>query len=97
MQEVIHQPMQSETSKFYHHLLYYLRTKQVPKASVATPSGNHIQQKRPSEMSALDRLKHIQSTFKINWKGINCEYAGRPGTSNFVNKKRMFTTPEGSV
>lgn len=48
-------------------------------------------------MSALDRLKHIQSNFKQHWKGINCEYAGRPGTSNFVNKKRMFNVSESSV
>jgi hypothetical protein len=48
-------------------------------------------------MSALDRLKHIQSNFKQHWKGINCEFAGRPGTSNFVNKKRMFTISESSI
>lgn len=53
--------------------------------------------KKPSEMSALDRLKHIQSNFKQHWKGINCEFSGRPGTSNFVNKKRMFTISEGSI
>lgn len=54
-------------------------------------------QKKPSEMSALDRLKHIQSNFKQNWKGINCEYAGRPGTSNFVNRKRTYTVSEGAI
>jgi hypothetical protein len=48
-------------------------------------------------MSALDRLKHIQSNFKQHWKGINCEFAGRPGTSNFVNRKRMFTISESSI
>ena len=48
-------------------------------------------------MSALDRLKHIQSNFKQNWQGINCEYSGRPGTSNFVNRKRMFTISESSI
>lgn len=42
-------------------------------------------------------MKHIQSNFKQNWKGINCEYAGRPGTSNFVNRKRMFTISEASI
>jgi hypothetical protein len=48
-------------------------------------------------MSALDRLKHIQSNFKQHWKGINCDFSGRPGTSNFVNRKRMFTISEQSV
>jgi len=48
-------------------------------------------------MSALDRLKHIQSNFKQHWKGINCDFAGRPGTSNFVNKKRMFTISDSSI
>lgn len=48
-------------------------------------------------MSALDRLKHIQSNFKQNWKGINCDFAGRPGTSNFVNRKRMYTVSESSI
>jgi hypothetical protein len=48
-------------------------------------------------MSALDRLKHIQSNFKQNWKGINCDFAGRPGTSNFVNRKRMYTISESSI
>jgi hypothetical protein len=45
-------------------------------------------------MSALDRLKNIQSNFKRTWNGINCEYSGRSGTSNFVNKKRVFHIPE---
>lgn len=48
-------------------------------------------------MSALDRLKHIQSNFKQHWKGINCDYAGRPGTSNFVNRKRQNIIVENSV
>lgn len=48
-------------------------------------------------MSALDRLKHIQSNFKQQWKGVNCEFAGRPGTSNFVNRKRTFTVSEASI
>ena len=39
-------------------------------------------------MSALDRLKNIQSNFKKNWNGINCELSGRAGTANFTNKKR---------
>lgn len=41
-------------------------------------------------MSALDRLKNIQSNFKKTWTGINCEVSGRAGTANFVNKKRIF-------
>lgn len=45
-------------------------------------------------MSALDRLKSIQSNFKRTWNGIDCSISGRPGTSNFVNKKRTFTIPE---
>ena len=48
-------------------------------------------------MSALDRLKHIQSNFKQHWKGINCEFSGRPGTSNFVNRKRMFSVSDSSI
>lgn len=53
--------------------------------------------KKPTEMTALERLKHIQSNFKQQWMGINCEFSGRPGTSNFVNKKRVCTISEGSV
>lgn len=45
-------------------------------------------------MSALDRLKNIQATFKRSWNGINCEFSGRSGTSNFVNKKRTFQIVE---
>lgn len=56
-------------------------------------------------MSALDRLKNIQSNFKRTWNGIDCLSSGRPGnfylflfmnlgTSNFVNKKRTFILPE---
>jgi hypothetical protein len=45
-------------------------------------------------MSALDRLKSIQSNFKRQWTGINCDYSGRSGTSNFCNKKRQFVIPE---
>jgi hypothetical protein len=45
-------------------------------------------------MSALDRLKLIQSNFKQNWNGINCASSGRPGTSNFVNRKRSVTAVE---
>lgn len=48
-------------------------------------------------MSALDRLKLIQTNFKMNWNGIACEYSGRPGTSNFVNKNRAITVIEGAV
>ena len=48
-------------------------------------------------MSALDRLKLIQTNFKQNWNGIQCESTGRPGTSNFVNKKRAITVIETAV
>lgn len=49
------------------------------------------------EMSALDRLKQIQSNFKRQWNGIDCAISGRVGTSNFVNKKRTFVIPETHV
>jgi len=45
-------------------------------------------------MSALDRLKNIQANFKKTWAGLNCEVSGRPGTSNFVNRKRTFAVNE---
>lgn len=45
-------------------------------------------------MSALDRLKNIQSNFKRTWNGVDCYISGRAGTSNFVNKKRTFVLPE---
>jgi len=45
-------------------------------------------------MSALDRLKNIQSNFKRSWNGIDCNVSGRAGTSNFVNKKRTFVLSE---
>ncbi len=45
-------------------------------------------------MSALDRLKNIQSNFKRTWNGIDCQASGRAGTANFVNRKRVFTLPE---
>lgn len=48
-------------------------------------------------MSALDRLKNIQSNFKRNWNGIDCCISGRTGTSNFVNKKRTFHIPESFI
>lgn len=48
-------------------------------------------------MSALDRLKQIQSNFKRQWNGIDCAISGRVGTSNFVNKKRTFIIPETFV
>jgi hypothetical protein len=58
-------------------------------------SGNQQAPKRPQqEMSALDRLKQIQSNFKRQWNGIDCTISGRVGTSNFVNKKRTFIIPE---
>mmetsp|Transcript_15281 Transcript_15281/g.20773 ORF Transcript_15281/g.20773 Transcript_15281/m.20773 type:complete len:141 (+) Transcript_15281:276-698(+) len=45
-------------------------------------------------MSALDRLKCIQNNFRQQWHGINCEISGRPGTANFVNRKRAVTVVE---
>ena len=45
-------------------------------------------------MSALDRLKNIQSNFKRTWTGVDCVLCGRTGTSNFVNKKRTFAIPD---
>ncbi len=55
-------------------------------------------------MSALDRLKNIQSNFKRTWNGVDCNVSGRAGifyfftyligTSNFVNKKRTFILSE---
>lgn len=48
-------------------------------------------------MSALDRLKQIQSNFKRQWNGVDCAVSGRVGTSNFVNKKRTFIIPESFV
>ena len=48
-------------------------------------------------MSALDRLKLIQSNYKQTWNGINCESCGRPGTSNFVNRKRAITVIDTAV
>lgn len=41
-------------------------------------------------MSALDRLKLIQSNFAKQWKGIDCLFTGRPGTSQICNKKRNY-------
>ncbi len=32
-------------------------------------------------MSALDRLKNIQSNFKRTWIGIDCQSSGRAGKS----------------
>jgi hypothetical protein len=48
-------------------------------------------------MSALDRLKSIQSNFKKNWTGILTEHSGRPGTSLLMNKKRVFTVAEAQL
>lgn len=45
-------------------------------------------------MSALDRLKCIQNNFRQQWNGIMCESSGRPGTANFVNRKRAVTVME---
>jgi len=47
-------------------------------------------------MSALDRLKLIQQNFKQTWNGISCESGGRPGTTNFVNRKRAITVIESA-
>lgn len=41
--------------------------------------GEASANKRPQEMSALDRLKCIQNNFRQQWHGINCEISGRPG------------------
>lgn len=41
-------------------------------------------------MSALDRLKLIQTQFKQQWNGISTEYTDQPGTSNLCNKDRVF-------
>lgn len=41
-------------------------------------------------MTALERLKMIQHTFKQSWVGINTDYTGRPGTSNMTNSTRVF-------
>jgi hypothetical protein len=42
-------------------------------------------------MSALDRLKNIQSNFKRTWNGIVCEVSGRTGNhSNDLNSKSHF-------
>lgn len=41
--------------------------------------GESSTNKRPQEMSALDRLKCIQNNFRQQWHGINCEISGRPG------------------
>jgi hypothetical protein len=54
-------------------------------------------QRRAQDMSALDRLKLIQSNFKQKWQGIECESCGRPGTSNFVNQKRAVTVIESAL
>lgn len=44
-------------------------------------------------MSALDRLKQVQSIFKQTWNGIDTDYTGRPGTCNICNSKRVFVKP----
>lgn len=48
-------------------------------------------------MSALERLKLIQSQFKQQWNGINTEYTDRPGTSTLCNKDRVFKVPANFV
>ena len=45
--------------------------------------GESSTNKRPQEMSALERLKCIQNNFRQQWHGINCEISGRPGESPF--------------
>lgn len=47
-------------------------------------------------MSALDRLKCIQNNFRQQWHGISCEVSGRPGTANFVNRKRAVSVMEAA-
>lgn len=47
--------------------------------------GEPSQNKRPQEMSALDRLKYIQNNFRQHWSGINCEISGRPGNLISIN------------
>ena len=44
-------------------------------------------------MSALDRLKQVQSIFKQTWNGIDTDYTGRPRTCNICNSKRVFVKP----
>ena len=46
------------------------------------------------EQSGLAFLKDIQTRFRRNWVGIDCEIAGRVGTSNITNKKRKNQLPE---
>jgi len=46
-------------------------------------------------MSALDRLKNIQSNFKRSWNGIDCAISGRAGKylyliSNIINRYFKF-------
>ena len=48
-------------------------------------------------MSALDRLKQIQANFKKTWKGINCVFCGRVGTSHLLNKQRKFEVTERQI
>jgi hypothetical protein len=42
------------------------------------------------QISALDRLKLLQTKFKKTWTGIDTEFTGRPGTSNMTNPHRKF-------
>lgn len=36
-------------------------------------------------MSALDRLKNIQSNFKRTWNGIDCNISGRAGKDKVID------------
>ena len=47
-------------------------------------------QQAPKQMSALDRLKAIQTNFKRTWNGIKVEYCGRPG-------KLLYLTHQGII
>lgn len=61
-----------------------------------TQKDDNGRPRRHHEMSALDRLKLIQSNFRQSWNGIQCEFGGRPGTQNFVNRKRQITVIESA-
>ena len=47
-----------------------------------------------SENTALQRLNQLQRAEKKTWKGVKCEYTGRPGTCTLLNKKRFFPVSE---
>ena len=41
-------------------------------------------------MTALERLKMIQTQFKAQWVGISTDSTGKPGTSTMCNPDRFF-------